>query len=476
MRSTSALLCARPIGSILLVAMLCLTGIARAQTPAPTGGEHWPQRFELNSQEPQSFGFAATQPGTITVDVQAQGAPIHVFLVGPVPQDRVGSGHVVLSYTLTAADIGHGSLWYVRVGLQNPPKAPGSPLAGGVISVQHPAADPAVVQQQANAGLAQHRANATAFQAKLAADTQSKLQARRAELTQQQNSARAAAEARLPPQIQQGRLTTRALPMAQPSQTLQVPARAVALPQQQKAQTAPPPAPAPQVAGVSDQAGRPRQLIAIHGSNFGAQPGAVEFMINAGWKGYGSVYSWSDSLIAVYVPDASGVYDYPAGTVTILRASDTMRSNAYPFGFIAELDTRYITHTNAAQLNEYVIAPPGAMNSSGVDHGPDRTSNMFFAMFSGAKGDDVFFQTARLSDAWHIDWVQVYFDPGATGSGAAWDVSDRVGTNLPFLQVHWYYDAFNYVDFGIQEQITGPRGTADGMVVASAQPPAGVVQ
>ena len=73
-------------------------------------------------------------------------------------------------------------------------------------------------------------------------------------------------------------------------------------------------------------------------------------------------------------------------------------------------------------------------------------------------------------------WVQVTFDPGATGSGAAWDVSDRVGTNIPFLQVHWYYDAFNYVDYGVQEQITGPRGTADGMVVASAQAPTGVVQ
>src|ERR1700689_3233703 len=163
-------------------AMAASYGQVPAAGPAAQNGESWPQRFELNGTEPASFGFAVTQPGEIQVDVQAQGAPLRVALIGPARQENVGTGHITLRYVLTAADAQRGALWYVRVSLQNAPAAPGRPLAGGNISVRHPAADAALVQQQMNAAVAQHQALRQRLSARMAADIQAKQRARQLEL------------------------------------------------------------------------------------------------------------------------------------------------------------------------------------------------------------------------------------------------------------------------------------------------------
>jgi hypothetical protein len=76
-----------------------------AQPVAAPEGIAWPQRFELSGREPASFGFAVTQVGPIHVEVQTQGAPVRVALVGPRQAEQAGTGRIALDLSLTPQDI-----------------------------------------------------------------------------------------------------------------------------------------------------------------------------------------------------------------------------------------------------------------------------------------------------------------------------------------------------------------------------------
>ena len=52
---------------------------AQANAQMPT----FPQKFEVQGPESDTFGFVVTQPGPVVVDVQAQGAPLVVTLQSP---------------------------------------------------------------------------------------------------------------------------------------------------------------------------------------------------------------------------------------------------------------------------------------------------------------------------------------------------------------------------------------------------------
>jgi len=116
---------------------------ARAQAQEPT----WPQQFQILAGESTTFGFVVTQPGTITVNVNFQGAPLVVSLSGPLaqPLQQQGSGALQLQYQATAADVQRSYFWQVRMAPANtaapaPYQLP-QVLASGAISVQHPAAN-----------------------------------------------------------------------------------------------------------------------------------------------------------------------------------------------------------------------------------------------------------------------------------------------------------------------------------------------
>ena len=67
----------------------------------------FPQKFDVQGPESDSFGFAVTQPGPVVVDVQVQGAPVIVTLQGPAPQpiSQQGTGQIRLTYNATPQDV-----------------------------------------------------------------------------------------------------------------------------------------------------------------------------------------------------------------------------------------------------------------------------------------------------------------------------------------------------------------------------------
>ena len=65
----------------------------------------WPQKFDIQGPESDSFGFAVTQPGPIVVDVQSQGAPVAVTLQGAAPQPISQQGAFGLRLTTWSSTV-----------------------------------------------------------------------------------------------------------------------------------------------------------------------------------------------------------------------------------------------------------------------------------------------------------------------------------------------------------------------------------
>src|SRR4029078_9568807 len=125
-------------------------GMPQGQSPVTSGGQPspgqtsaqiptFPQKFDVQGPEADSFGFAVTQPGPVVVDVQGQGAPVIVTLQPPGGQPIVqqATGNLKIPYSATKQDIQRGLFWgvHLRLAQPRPPQAGGR--ANGTINVQY---------------------------------------------------------------------------------------------------------------------------------------------------------------------------------------------------------------------------------------------------------------------------------------------------------------------------------------------------
>lgn len=450
----------------------------------------WPQKFAVQGKEPASFGFAVTQPGPITVDVQAQGAPVQVTLVGPgsQPHTEAGAGSVRLTHAVTPQNIQQGLLWTIRIGIQAPPGQAPALQANGTIAVQAPPADPAAVQAQLAALSAQRQAN----QQRAAIDAKAKMdaafQAHKADFERRQQESRAAAMAQIQPVLAQlqGRIGTRGIEggATAAQEGSDVAARGMgtrgieggegaAQAKEASAQEGSDastrgigtatmqfaplistmPVAVPTITKLSVPQGQPLTPVIIEGKNFGTQPASALFVISPSGAVSGRIEAWSDAMIVADVPDASGLFAYD-GKMFVKTAAGN--SNEVPFRFIPAQETRLISMTR-----DMVLAPPSGSGTTGdhVWHGP----NSFWECFVGNKGNDVLFPTSRLKNGWTVQ-TGVISDL-RSGSDWVWLVDSRPGTDTPYLNVRWSYDAFNEVYYTFGVYIAGPKGVPDGIVV-----------
>src|SRR5262249_25011146 len=156
-----------------------------------------------------------------------------------------------------------------------------------------------------------------------------------------------------------------------------------------------------------------------------------------GW-GSGVVTNWTDTLIGVRVPDASGVVANPMATVTVVRSTDGAQSNPATFGFLPVLESHYLY-----VANDFLVTQPGDMKGSHDDvvHGAQNPGQMNL-LFSGSQNDDVILPRTSLINTWTLDWARVY--PNATGNGSAAVTESTPGGASLWTKVHWSYDVFSY--------------------------------
>src|SRR6476646_9161779 len=122
------------------------TGLSNVKLPT------FPQKFDVQGPESDSYAFAVTQPGPIAVEVQAQGAPVVVTLQsqGGPPIRHQGIGLLKIFYTTTSQDVQRSILWQVQIKAwceDDCVTAGKRPPSTGSVMVQHPPVDQAAVQK-----------------------------------------------------------------------------------------------------------------------------------------------------------------------------------------------------------------------------------------------------------------------------------------------------------------------------------------
>ncbi len=176
---------------------------ANAQLPT------FPQKFEVKGPEIDSFGFAVTQPGPITVDVQAQGAPLLVTLEssGGQPITKPATGGLRMNYDVTPQDVQRSVFWAVHIRLAQPMPPNMGGKAEGSINVQHPPVNQTALQQAVQAMAAQQRPHSPQEEEQAAVQATAKIeqtfQQQKAQFEQQQQQLRANLHAQIQPQLNQ---------------------------------------------------------------------------------------------------------------------------------------------------------------------------------------------------------------------------------------------------------------------------------
>jgi hypothetical protein len=409
-------------------------GMAALSLPRQaTQPAEFPQTFQVQGPETSSFGFGVTQPGPIEVTVDSQGPPVSAMLqhVTSAPVTQQGVGQIRLSHTVTPEEVGKSALWVVKVKLVQP-----GTLASGTVMVQHPAADPAVVQAQVTALAQQEAAQQARTAAEVEAQSRAEFQAFKANFEQQQLQ-RLAAE-----RVQNQALISRLLPK---SGTM-IRSRGLN----------------PSITRINKNEGQPKSQVIIEGTSFGLG-GEVVFQLGPGITGTGIVEAWADTVVVVDVPDASGLLPYQ-GTLAI-KVGQTL-SNTVPFKFIPILEVREI-HSTQGDIS---VAQPGTVTSSTWDK--IEHPNTSFGGLSGSKGNDIFFPTRQLSNGWIVQDIKPKIDPCAYPDCRGGYVADsRIGTPMAYFNIRWWHEVFVGARYWFSLWIVGPRGVPDGILVTGPLTP-----
>ncbi|MDF0643186.1 MAG: hypothetical protein P0111_04095 [Nitrospira sp.] len=496
------------------------SGIGQANAQLPT----FPQKFEVQGPESDSFGFAVTQPGSIIVEVQGQGAPVLVTLESPGGQSitKQATGSLRMTYNVTSQDVQRNLFWAIQIRLAQPMPPQQGGRATGTVNVQHPpanssqvrsalAAQQQAVQQQA----AQQQAQAQQVEAQAIAQADQAFQQRKVQFQQQLASRRAAMIAQIQPQLSQlqnpmggqvrhrgvegtspaaddpasdvtDEIGTRALKPAGGLKEAAIGVRPPVMSAMQEpvssqqalgsAGSGPPPQqvmPNPTINSLSvGGLGQPSDQVIINGSGFGTNGGEVHFILGPNKDvTYTGQAWWYDNQILVHVPDEDKLRAYN-GFVYVVRNPDKTKSSLTPFHFEPAVDFRTIIYTQDRNIGQpgadyKIIGGNSNLGHQEIRHGNDNP-------FVGYKGNDEFFTNARLANDWVLD--EVFLTPTRFKRGGAYFQEKKLGSNWPYFNVRFWVDGC----FGDTESfskyiyivsIRGPKGVPDGLVCTQAPCP-----
>jgi len=449
----------------------------------------WPQKFEVQGPEVDSYGFAVTQPGAIAVDLQWKGVPIEVMLIRPAspPMRQVGNGSVHLEAQATAQDVARSLFWRVQIRswceedcLAAAKQRAGSlqPIrtrAVGSIVVRHPPVDQSAVQR-ALAGQQKQPTHEEQEQAaaQVVAKVEQAFHQHKAQFEQHQMQRRAALMAPLQPILNQmqarlgGGVRPRGLEEAPSGDTASASAGDVMSRDVIKGTQLLIPmltiAPTPVIGSLNVTQGQPGDPVMITGSGFGNAGGEVHFIIAPGQDFPASGVTWGDTQIFATVPDASGILGFN-GMVYIRRATDKAGSNLVPFRFNPSLELRQIKVPADSVFQQFNGISQTVDNWPGGLRYVARINQYWFW---GPKGNDQHFLNTRLKNGWTVLQPPQVFLPNAyAANGDAYLDGSHAGTDWPYVNVRFWMPGGVYViqHYGISILIQGPKGVPDGVVV-----------
>jgi hypothetical protein len=245
----------------------------------------------------------------------------------------------------------------------------------------------------------------------------------------------------------------------------------------------------PVISSLSVNHGQPRAPVVVHGSGLCPYvPGSwfgcgaeVHFVMSAAndlvicTGPHDDPFLDSDGKNAAWfchVPDASGVGVLGVDAQIYVKALATdgagntfidgagnvtwMNSTPVPFHFDPGLAF--------AQLIPTCTGPDTQVNANDLDCSvPSRIAHFGWNDIWGHKAEDRFYLTTALKNGWIVDSVAVVLQPcddviySCNGVGA-YVVDSRVGTNSPYVDVHWWMDAFKGLGYQVVVNVKGPVG------------------
>jgi hypothetical protein len=479
--------CRSAMVSLILATLPCVSATSAPPQPAaaPQLQElQWPQSFDLRGLQVRTYGFAVTQPGPIVLDVKSQGAPLDVILQGPIaqPLEQQGPGALRISYVVTPQDVQRGVFWHFMLRL-TPAAAQAGAESSGNVGVQHPPANPQIVQQAAQAFMAQRHVPTAQERAQAASGARAQrdalFNARVAAGEQELVQRRTVIYQNLQPAIdamrRQKAATAQpaaAVPPAPPAQSAAGVSTRALSPERILRPIAPPPTPV--IASLSAVEGVPGDGIIITGSGFGITDGEVHFVIGAdpSLDKTTTPGVWVNNQIFAVVPDPS-VPDPSVGAATysgvVYVVVGGVKSNLVPFRFDPIIDHRVIRVPADYLLGNF--AAPGVIGQP-----YDVISRWNNNFISGAAGDDQFYRHTLLQNGWTVESTPTAYNNNTESGGGVTMVLGRVGTNSPYTDVFSWVDtawvSSGIFDYAFEIPIRGPRGLPDGVVCAS-KPAAG---
>ncbi len=499
-----------------------------APVPATIQLPTWPQKFEVQGPDVDSFGFAVTQAGPIAIDVQAQGAPILVTLqsAGSQPITRQATGNLRMNHMATPQDVQRSLFWTVEIRLAQPMPPQQGGRAGGTIDVQHPP----VNHQQVQTALVAHQqavqqqrpqleAQAQQADAQAAAQIEQAVQQRKAQFEQQEAGRRAALFAQIQPHLNQlrGQVGAAIRPRGLEGDVPEVPSAAeesaapaegteeigtrgglksLARPGDRKFLQVAPPVSASQQASTAESAppqqvmpnqnpvissitlspgvaltqGRPGDPLFINGSNFGTAGGEVRFVMGPGKDlpaPPGVV--WTNNQIFATIPDPPGLLGF-SGTIYIKRAGETITSNLATFRFEPILVFRDYMMT--------AVAPD--VSYEHPTHFPDHRHLAYLYngnVFKGLSGTNQYFVNTTLRNGWVLDEVYYSKSPYSCPGGCNYLAEKWIGNSKPYFSIRYSVNAANvgsskYTSYLIDRiTLRGPKGVPDGLSCMQAPCP-----
>ena len=395
--------------------------------------------FALAAGERTGWPIVIGNPGPINVQVDTKGGPVVVTLVHPDgrSEQQSGSGSVRLQGDATPADVSKGMLWTVGVHpaatartrslsvVRSAVDAASVIAASGSVSISHPPGDlrRAEVETVQRSQTIGRQDMASSIAARNTGSQELQIVDAGSGLVTQQAQ-------------QLERLRSQFAQMQKSSSSAASTAAAITQ--------------------LSISEGRPGDPVLVHGTGFGEQQGSVTFSVEPNSALAAQVVIWSNTAILVNVPDVSGMAQPYDGE---LQVNGTVTVSA-PFRFIPATETRVL----APQFEQMTLDNPSAL-AGNVCH-PACAMGASLDLLMGHRGDDSFFRTMTLKNGWKV--YQVYLvhvqgnddlqGPWIDGSADASITEARVGTNSPFVRVHWWHDAFGFIAYLPHIVIAGPKG------------------
>ncbi len=200
-------------------------------------------------------------------------------------------------------------------------------------------------------------------------------------------------------------------------------------------------------AGASQNAG---------GTGGGASTGGTVYLIDDSGKEYAmQISSWTNTHIVARTPPLTGFVNPKNCRIYVKNSMG--RSDPKPMVLRPSLTTTLMLITDLVANNDYRFQarqdgdtfavfpiPAAGIWINGYHHA---------SLFVGYRGDDEYFLNRKLRNGWVVDSIDF------TQGGARLEES-RIGTDCPYVKVHWWCDApWQNVSYTVKIFVKGPKGT-----------------